>query len=678
MTVPQEDALYDFLDSVVDPFTVRDAVAYIRQQDSTGFRRLTEEAKAFITSRHLAFPLEKDRWLSRRGYFESARFAIKPSRIEILNGILIPAHRCVPFANPLLLPHEYRFYWHGEVLPPTTSEGPPEDFYPYYSIFGEEYAPQYIARDNAENERAFNADPYEDPPEVSVRTVDLRSFYRENSFVPGNRLVVRVTDWKTGAFEIEGVEKNSWEPETLKAWGEALERGFYTSFEKIGPGSSTEDQIAFAFWYGGKELKDVPAYSLEEFLYEKTDRIETVPFGMETRYWYAGKEIPDRGPWSEVAGPPDKTELEEILFQYGIPISEYVIQSYIRDSIYRGEGNLSLLLERIAPRPITLRMEDEVYLSHYIMEMFPIIQKTYNIFTDKAMGPLRQRVGELHTAVVALVSRLSSGDINPSWLPKHTFVMLSQIQNHAAHLLEDLDVEEIEDESELDSIENALDGMIETYEDIKERIDASLKDFRYASLSVLRQDTEREDSRSGRTIQVSIAGTEVWRRLEVLESCTLATLHGVLQALFGWSGTRLHAFVVDGDIYGTETADGERAERERTIGDLVAQGCTEFTYDYDYGAEWELRLTLLNSLPGPLVQDFRCVAGEGASPPENIGGPLRFRRFVSALQKGEGSEKIMAQNELGKDFDPQYFDVQGCNERLAALHSPLDRGKEWI
>jgi hypothetical protein len=678
MTVPQEDALYDFLDSVVEPFTVRDAVSYIRQQDSTGFRRLNEEAKAFIISRHLAFPLDKDRWLSRRGYFESARFAIKPTRIEILNGILIPAHRCVPFANPLLLPHEYRFFWHGEALPPTTSEGPPEDFYPYYSIFGEEYAPQYIARDNPENERAFNADPYEDPPEVSVRTVDLRSFYRENSFVPGNRLVVRLTDWKTGAFEIEGVEKNSWKNEALKDWAERLERGFFTSFEKIGPGASTEDQIAFAFWYGGKELKDVPAYSLEEFLYEKTDRIETVPFGMETRYWYAGKEIPDRGPWSETAGPPDKTELEEILFQYGIPISEYVIQSYIRDSIFRGEENLSLLLERIVPHPITLRMDDEVYLSRYIMEMFQIIRGTYNIFTDKAMGPLRQRVGELHSAVVALVSRLSSGDINPSWLPKHTFVMLSQIQGHAAHVLEDLDVEEIEDEEDLESIENALDGMIETYEDIKERIEASLKDFRHATISVFRKENNQKDLDSGRTIQVSIAGTEVWRRLEVRESCTLATLHRVLQTLFGWSGTKLHAFVVDGDIYGTETADGARAERERTIGDLVAQGCTEFTYDYDYGAEWELRLTILNPVDGSLAQDFRCVAGAGASPPENIGGPLRFRRFVTALQKGEGSEKTLAQNELGKDYDPQSFDVNRCNELLAAIHPPSGGGKELI
>jgi hypothetical protein len=293
MTANQEDALYDFLENVTEPFTLEDVSAFIRLIDPKRKNRLDGEIVAFIDSRNVAFRLDNRHWVSRRGCFEPVPFVISPTRLELLNGILSPGHRCIPFANPELLPQKYVFYWKGSPIPATTTEGPPEDFYPFYCLFGEEYAPQYVARDNPGNESAYNSDPYEDPPEVSIATMDMRNVYRETSFVPGDRFVVRTRDWKTGEFELERVGKDEWSQADLYAWFEAAEGAFEDSFALLGPGSSTEEQIAYAYWYGGKRMRDIPAYALEEFLYEKTDRIETVPYGIETRFWYAGKEIPD-------------------------------------------------------------------------------------------------------------------------------------------------------------------------------------------------------------------------------------------------------------------------------------------------------------------------------------------------------------------------------------------------
>ena len=46
----------------------------------------------------------------------------------------------------------------------------------------------------------------------------------------------------------------------------------------------------------------------------------------------------------------------------------------------------------------------------------------------------------------------------------------------------------------------------------------------------------------------------IWRRLEAPATTTIAGLHGVLQAVFGWSGEHLHRFLIHGCEYGIPTS----------------------------------------------------------------------------------------------------------------------------
>lgn len=679
MTVAQEDALYDFLDDASEPFTTSAAAAAIRRKEPGGARRLAEEVEAFLRSRKLAFPMEgrsfgDAQWMSRRAFFSTGSFSIAPTRLEIRNGILIPGHRCIPFANPILLPHEYRFLFEGSPIPLTTSEGPPGDFYPYYDLYGEEYAPQYLARENPENEESFNADAYEDPPEVSISTLDMRVLYRELSFVPGDRFVARVADWKGGIFELERAEKgnDSTRAAALADWVSAAEEGFQKSFDALGPGASTEEQIAFAYWYGGPRLLQTPSYSLEEFLYEKTDRIETVAYGMETRFWRAGKEIPDSGPWSAEAGPPDKTDIEILLARLGVPVSEYVVESYIRDAFYLKDSEIHRIFERLLPSAVKVDQNERLFIAQFIAEAREDLAQTYNYFSDKDTGPLRSRVAELHTAVIDLAARLAERSEDGSWLPKHAFVTLSQIQTHAANLLEDLDYDDPLEPREIDGMENSLEGMIDTYEDLKEAIDEARDGYRRRRLSLVRTPAADGEG-SWRTVQIALSGTGVWRRLLLPESLTLEGLHRSIQAAFGWRGGRLHGFVADGRVYGPEADSGVSPEREASLAALVADGVLEFSYDYDYGSEWEVRISILHVSESDPSGRPRCLAGEGAAPPESIGGPLRFRRFVSALKGEDGGEKNLARGELGDAFDPDAFDLAAANESLGRTF-PAEKG----
>ena len=678
MIASQEEALYDFLDNVTGTFELEDVISFIRRVDSRRLNALAVEVEAFIDGRNLAFSSGVRRWVSRRGFFEALPFVISPTRLELLNGILIPGHRCVPFANTNLLPQEYSFLWQGSPVPFTTTEGPPGDLYPFYSIFGEEYAPQYVARDNSENEEAFNDDPYDDPPEVSVKTLDMRNIYREASFVPGDRFIVHSMDWKGGSFELKKVSKDEWKQEDLLAWLEAAGEGFEASFSKLGPASCTEEQIAYAYWYGGSRMREVPAYSLEEFLYEKTDRIEIAAYGIESRFWYAGRDIPDYKELDTGNARPDKTTVEEILHKLKIPISEYVIQSYVRDSLYRGNEDSGSILGRLVPPAVELGNRDRKLLTEYIESVLEEFQESYSRFNDQVMGPIRSRMGELHTAVIDLAARLGRGDIDPSWLPRHTFIILSQIQDHTAGMMEDLDSDESLPKADLDALDSSLDSMIETYEDTKELIDEALDSFRRNKLAVIRAGSNAEVV-TERLLQLSIGGIDVWRRLIVSESCTLEKLHRIIQTVFGWRDSQDFRFTAE-NIPGENAKSGANPsfsvelDLGAAIKTLEAQNIIELLYEY--GTKWTVRIMILSRYESPGTKPVRCVAGAGASPPEFIGGPLKFRRVVSALEGGNDIERLGARQELGPEFISGEFDLDACNRSLNRDFLAKGRGSD--
>ena len=650
MTINQEDALYDFLENVTEPFTLEDICAFIRLVEPKRSSHLNSETASFIETRHMAFPLEGKRWISRRGLFEKLRFVISPTRLEIANGILVPGHRCLPFANPELLPQKYRFRWKGAGIPYTTTESPPEDFYPFYVLFGEEYAPQYVARDNPENEEAYNCDPFEDPPEVSIHTLDMRNIYRETAFVPGDHFAVTTLNWKEGIFELEKVRADEWPKFELESWIAAAEEGFKLSFEFLGPGSSTEEQIAYAYWFGGERMRSLPALSMEDFIYEVTDNIETVPYGIETRFWYAGKDIPDRKDLEGIRSIPDRTVIEEILYRHGVPISEYVVQSYVRDALYRGREQHSFdelpnrIMDRIIP-PITgIGGRDKEYLFDYILEEYREFKKYYSHFSDHAMGAIRQRVGELHTAVVELAVKLQKSDMDPSWLPRHTFIVLSQIQGHAACILEDLDNGEAPPQTELDAMDNSVDSMIETYEDVRDLINEAMDNYRKNNIG-LWQKNEKSENASWHIIQISLGGTDIWRRLVLPDTYTLTELAALIRSVFNWNSEEIK-FMTEG----------------QTIGEISQKGTNEFICEI--GAKWTIKIIILSWYQAKPGERVSCVAGAGAPPPRFIDGPLRFRRFISALERGSDSERRLALNELGREYDPQGFDIDSCNHAI--------------
>jgi hypothetical protein len=89
-------------------------------------------------------------------------------------------------------------------------------------------------------------------------------------------------------------------------------------------------------------------------------------------------------------------------------------------------------------------------------------------------------------------------------------------------------------------------------------------------------------------------------------------------------------------------------------------------WEYDFGDSWthELRLhaTLDETVPRP-----RLVAGKRACPPEDCGGPPGYERLLHALADPDHPQHAEFSNLVGREFDPDAFDVARHDRRLERL-----------
>jgi hypothetical protein len=302
------------------------------------------------------------------------------------------------------------------------------------------------------------------------------------------------------------------------------------------------------------------------------------------------------------------------------------------------------------------------------MEEFAL---SYSPFLDRRTGPIRQRVAELHTAVIELSIKLQKGEMETqtqtsciAWLPRHTFIILSQIQGHAAALLEDLTFDDIPPESEIIAMDYSLDSMIDTFTDIKELIRTSMDNFRRSNLTIIHGGNSQ--GQLLRIIQISITNLDVWRRAVVSHECTMEELHKLIQIGMNWSGNLRFRFYC-------ETPDGDKdfLHDKMKLGEINFRGKKELVYEY---AKWTVKVIFMSSYQPQKEEKTRFVAGDGSAPPEQVDGPRHFKRLLATQQlilpeMDSGSGKQQTQNEPNFNFANSGFDLEKLNRALYVAFS---------
>lgn len=160
----------------------------------------------------------------------------------------------------------------------------------------------------------------------------------------------------------------------------------------------------------------------------------------------------------------------------------------------------------------------------------------------------------------------------------------------------------------------------------------------------------------------------VWRRIEMRSDVTFWALHVALQNAMGWTDSHLHDFELpsaDRDEpawIGMPDLEGDdereiRADFDERLDAWVHCAGESFFYNYDYGDGWRHRVVVEAIEPAPArVRYPRCLAGERACPPENVGGPQGYETFLEALADPEHEEHDQYREWVGEGFDAERFD----------------------
>jgi len=179
-------------------------------------------------------------------------------------------------------------------------------------------------------------------------------------------------------------------------------------------------------------------------------------------------------------------------------------------------------------------------------------------------------------------------------------------------------------------------------------------------------------------LEARIVGTEpaITRSLELPSDLNFAQLHEVLQAAFGWTDSHLHQFHVGGLTIGApevleDTAYGPRVFEATDIQlkDLTfpyeVDATLTLTYQYDFGDNWQHKLVLRRAEIEDEVKYPRCIAGDQAGPPEDVGGYSGYADFLEAWLDSKHEEHKAVRRWAGKKFDPERFDLVATNKAIA-------------
>ncbi len=137
-------------------------------------------------------------------------------------------------------------------------------------------------------------------------------------------------------------------------------------------------------------------------------------------------------------------------------------------------------------------------------------------------------------------------------------------------------------------------------------------------------------------LHVHLRHTDVWRRLELIQSSTFERLHTEIQRAFGWRDEHLYRFEQQGTALAHHPhmrgkAPSPRVKLYRHLGRQDAS-CQ---YVYDFGDWWVHDVRVEACIEHELDRNSPVVLGGAhAAPPEDCGGLPGYRRLLEVARTG--------------------------------------------
>lgn len=503
MKIILQSVLHDFIHKQTKIFSIVDILEYLEEtelftmDDLLLFRTIDFLKKSPLVFQH---PGSELRFISRSGYFNNKSFTIHPSSLEIKNGIMIIGHRCVPYINPAVMPHDINFFYRNLKIKKTTICKNITELYDNYLLFGEEYIPHYLVLDTAN--RLSTSDLTDElPSKINITVLDMKEFYEKWKFTPRDRIVCKVMDWDCGYVKIEPLfakesDNLSITEDDLKRtkWCHDAENYLLQVFEEDGPCESIDIQLVRMYAKAKKNLFSSYACSIEEMI-KRSTKIDFEFYGVETRLWKKGEEIAVSDCNQLQDEPLIETEEQEMIlnafqsfknsektedsFLESLqPISKQVIDAFVINLLFHKSNDLQSICDVLIPPPV---QNDEHYrkaMISYLTKRYNILSKKYNWFIDYKYAKTRSIFIELFTEVLELEFELTDTNFDIKEMPQQSLIMFFQLFSHILKVLEVYVNPSVLTEEEIINIKASIEGLKYSLQDVKTGIKKSMKQQR--------------------------------------------------------------------------------------------------------------------------------------------------------------------------------------------------------
>jgi len=167
----------------------------------------------------------------------------------------------------------------------------------------------------------------------------------------------------------------------------------------------------------------------------------------------------------------------------------------------------------------------------------------------------------------------------------------------------------------------------------------------------------------------------IYRIIQVPDEITFYQLHCLLQLSFGWTNSHCHEFrdifkqqaVFTNMIHSWEQDMPKAVDsRKVKIKEYLLENAF-MLYVYDMSDNWVHGLFVEKVLVPATEQIYPiCIAGAKSCPPEDCGGLGGYYEMLAILRRGKGELYKQYLQWLGGEYDPEYFNMEQVNSRLAS------------
>lgn len=177
---------------------------------------------------------------------------------------------------------------------------------------------------------------------------------------------------------------------------------------------------------------------------------------------------------------------------------------------------------------------------------------------------------------------------------------------------------------------------------------------------------------------------KVFRKILVPKDINMMQLHYIIQLAMGWTFSHLFQFCDnkwkasirvsygDDDSFDMIDVEEKPADLVKLKDEFVENRDSKpFWYWYDFGDDWWHKISFIK--PGKRDMDIfneapKCVEAIGVCPPEDVGGPSGYDRFLEIISNPKHPEykgyRAWAGIPEGEKFNTDYVNIQLINAYL--------------